>query len=364
MINDQSVEKITRDIIETNIYDYHIHIIGQSNIDRTWLNPNMVSWKYPVQKTKSLFFMHYSGIQDISQADQQYLARLLRLTYPIKKGKFFIMGMDFFVDINGKIDKKKSHFYISNDHILKLCKTYPETFAPVISVHPHRKNATALLEKYAENGVRYVKWLPNAQGIDPSSANLIPFYKTMEKYKMVLITHTGKEMAVKSSAMQELGNPLRLRNALDLGVKVVMAHCASSGSSYDLDRCGKRVSNFDLFMRLMDSPNYEGLLFGDISGITQINRLGKPLATLLQRTDLHHRLINGSDYPVPAVNILISTSALMVQGYLDKQKKKNLEIIYQKNPLLFDYALKQCVRHPRTGQPFSKSIFLKSSELP
>jgi len=45
--------------------------------------------------------------------------------------------------------------------------------------------------------------------------------------------------------------------------------------------------------------------------MTQFNRIGKPLTTILAREDLHERLINGSDYPLPAINFLIRTRSLV-----------------------------------------------------
>ena len=57
-----------------------------------------------------------------------------------------------------------------------------------------------------------------------------------------------------------------------------------------------------------DDKKYEGLVFGEISAMTQFNRCGTPLTTILEREDLHDRLVNGSDYPLPAVNVLIRTA--------------------------------------------------------
>ena len=68
-----------------------------------------------------------------------------------------------------------------------------------------------------------------------------------------------------------------------------------------------KASCFDLFLRMMDEAKYVGLLFGEISAMLQFNRMPVPFATLLKRQDLHSRLVNGSDYPLPAINALIWT---------------------------------------------------------
>ena len=158
---------------------------------------------------------------------------------------------------------------------------------------------------------------------------------------------------------QKLGNPLLLRKPLDYGIKVIVAHCAGLGDNEDLDSSDKkRVPNFDLFMRLMEEKKYEGILFADISAMTQYNRSGRPLNTILKRTDLHHRLVNGSDYPLPAINILIRTKTLVEYGYITKEERIYLNEIYDYNPLLFDFVLKRTLKLPNTNQRLPASIFI------
>ncbi len=126
----------------------------------------------------------------------------------------------------------------------------------------------------------------------------------------------------------------------------------------DLDAPGQEpVPNFALFLRMLEDPRYEQRLYGELSAVTFHNRFDGPLRTLLQRTDLHHRLINGSDYPLPAVNVLVRTGALVDAGFLREAEGEALNEIYRYNPLLFDYVLKRTVRHPRTGQRFPPRVF-------
>jgi len=54
---------------------------------------------------------------------------------------------------------------------------------------------------------------------------------------------------------------------------------------------------------------YQDVLFGDLSAITQFNRLPGLFTELVKRKDLHHRLLDGSDYPLPAINIIMQTHA-------------------------------------------------------
>ena len=201
-------------------------------------------------------------------------------------------------------------------------------------------------------------------GNDASDSLCEPFYRAMKENGMVLLTHVGKEDNVPVTKFQHLNNPLLFRKPLEIGVKVIMAHCASAGTNADLDNDGQPVDNYKLFFRLMDDPRYKGLLFGDISALTQVNRMGKPLATALARTDLHPRLIHGSDYPLPAVNSLISTALLVSSGYLREEEREPLNQIYKFNPLLFDYVVKRRLRHPDDEtKMFPASMFMVNEDL-
>jgi hypothetical protein len=113
----------------------------------------------------------------------------------------------------------------------------------------------------------------------------------------------------------------------------------------------------------MDEKRYEGLVFGEISAMTQFNRAGKPLTTILSRTDLHDRLVNGSDYPLPAVNILIRTKPLEKLGYLTSAECESLREIYHFNPLLFDFVLKRNLKVPGTSKRLPASVFMTNAAL-
>jgi len=186
----------------------------------------------------------------------------------------------------------------------------------------------------------------------------------MNELDLILLSHGGEEKAIEAAEDQRLGNPLLLRRALDHGLKVIVAHCAGLGANVDLDnRDRKRVDNFDLFLRLMSEKRYQGLVFGEISAMTQYNRIGLPLTTVMTREDLHERLINGSDYPLPAVNLLIRTRSLVKAGYLTAAEREGLNEIYDYNPLLFDFVLKRTLKLPGTERRFPASVFMMKAAL-
>jgi hypothetical protein len=113
----------------------------------------------------------------------------------------------------------------------------------------------------------------------------------------------------------------------------------------------------------MDEPKYRGLLFGEISAMLQFNRMPVPFTTILKRQDLHPRLVNGSDYPLPAINSLIWTRSLARNGFITAEERQSLNEIYDYNPLLFDFVLKRTMRHPETKQKLAPSVFMANPGL-
>jgi mannonate dehydratase len=79
----------------------------------------------------------------------------------------------------------------------------------------------------------------------------------------------------------------------------------------------------------------------------------------LERDDWHHRLLNGSDYPLPGVMPLFSTKIMARKGFLDEKLVEPLKEIRTFNPILYDFLLKRHLHWK--GKRFSLTIF--ESEL-
>jgi predicted TIM-barrel fold metal-dependent hydrolase len=355
------VKRAFEDVDPQRLVDYHTHVVGLgAGGTGNLVNPAMLSWWNPVKHLRFLVYLSASGIKDLANADREFALRLADQARHIQgHGRYRLLAFDKHHRADGTVDPHKTEFYTSNEHVFGLAAEFPDLFVPTMSVHPYRRDAIPALEKWVGQGGTMLKWLPNAMGIDPSDPRCDPFYQRMRELGVVLLSHAGEEKAVEAEEDQRLGNPLHLRRPLDHGVRVVAAHCAGLGTNPDLDHPDRPlVPNFDLFMRLMDDTKYEGLLFGDISAMTQQNRLGAPLTTILERADLHARLVNGSDYPLPAINIVISTRALVRGGYITAAERAGVNEIYDYNPLLFDFVLKRMLKRPGTGRRLPASVFM------
>jgi predicted TIM-barrel fold metal-dependent hydrolase len=348
----------------SRVLDMHAHVVGLGTGGTgCWVNPRMHRYlRHPLHYARFSIYKRAAGVTDMDDADQQYVAMLVaRIRAQRPHGRMLILGFDYVYGQDGERRSADSEFYTPNDYVLRLSREHPDCFVPAASIHPYRKDAVDTLHQVVEAGAVAVKWLPNAHVIDPASPRCDDFYRALVELDVPLITHAGEERAVHAEEAQKLGNPLRLRRPLELGVKVVVAHCASLGQGEDLDAGAgaPMVDNFELFLRLLAEPAWEDRLYGDISALPQFNRAGRPLAQMLARGDLHHRLVNGSDYPLPAINALTRTGVLVGLGYLSDADRELLNELDRHNPLAFDFTLKRTLRVRADGseQRFARDVF-------
>lgn len=349
-------------LAESRIIDGHVHCVGLgAGGTGCYVNRKMGQWaRHPVEAMRFSIYRQAAGVLDESKGDQQYIERLTSLLRSKPShGRAMLLAFDETYRDDGTVNREQTEFHAPNRYVMELSKQHPDCFVPAVSVHPYRKDALEELARGVEGGAVAVKWLPNAQNIDPASDKCDRFYEAMATAGLPLLSHAGEEQAVDAEEAQKLGNPLRLRRALDHGVKVIVAHCASLGHSEDFDDAAKpQVASFDLFVRMLGEEKYKGLLFGDISALTQFNRCGK-LKVLLERQDLHARLIYGSDYPLPAINALVRTGPLESLGLITADQRRALNELDQHNPLLFDLVTKRVVAQQRHGRTlrFADHVF-------
>jgi uncharacterized protein len=189
----------------------------------------------------------------------------------------------------------------------------------------------------------------------------------MVELGLVLLVHTGDEHAVDAGGLdQSLGNPQKLMSPLDAGVRVIAAHCASDGSGRDwIQEKEKGMQpiwrkNVDLLLDLMSNPKYDDLLYADLSAMTGRRRMSA-LHDILARPEIHHRLLYGSDYPVPAVGIVVSTVGLQSEGFITEEERILLDEIRPYNALLFSLCLLRFVKS--SGHRFPDSVFRRPKFL-
>jgi mannonate dehydratase len=339
------------------VWDSHAHLLGTGDAGSgIYVNPQTDSLLNPGQYARRLFFLNAGCAQDAGgSVDRAYVDRLRNLIDGMRKGvKVVLFAFERAHHESGEPDLEHTIFHVPDDYARDVAKKYADDFEWVASIHPYRKDALEALERAKQGGARGVKWLPSAMGIDPASPRCEAFFQGMVKLDLPLIAHAGLERAVLGREAHDFGNPLRLRRALDAGVRVVVAHCASIGEDRDLDQGpnGPYVESFSLFARVFEK--YKNA-YGDISAMTQVNRAGPALVRAIESAEWHARLLNGSDYPLPGVMPVFSVDYLVSLRLLPESAAPVLREIRTHNPLLFDFVLKRTLRS--NGKSFATGVF-------
>jgi uncharacterized protein len=345
------------------VWDSHAHLLGVGDGNTgCWINPKMRSLLSPKLYLQKRFFLNAACVGNESEkaksVDRDYVARMKQIMDEFSVGaKAMLFAFDYTHNEAGEIDLAKSAFHVPNHYVAGIAKQYPDRFCFVASLHPYRQiDFDAAIKQLVADGAVAIKWLPAAMGIDPASPKCDAMYRAAKKYRLPIITHAGEERAVEGAHQQHFGNPLRLRRPLDMGVKIVIAHCASMGRDVDLDKSAgdTLVDSFTLFERLMADKKYEANLFADISAVPQTNR-APALTKIINRDDWVKRLVNGSDYPLPGVMPLFSVDAMVERGWLIKNEGDVIKQIREYNPILFDFVLKRTLRID--GKHLANEIF-------
>jgi hypothetical protein len=251
--------------------------------------------------------------------------------------KAVVLALDGVVE-NGALNLEKTQLYIPNDYLVRELPNFPNLLFGA-SVNPYRYDALQRLETVKKQGAVLIKWIPAIMDIDPADTALVPYYRKLVELDLPLLVHVGQERSF-GPANDELGDPVRLKLPLDLGVTVIAAHIATTGEN-------QHEPNFDRILSMFSRyPN----LFTDISSLTQVNKLGY-LRDALEDSDLHDRMLYGSDWPLQFFPLV---SPWFQLGHISVGRLKSIQAI----PNLWDrdVALKLAMGVP-------KEVFLRTGQL-
>jgi hypothetical protein len=271
------------------LIDCHVHLAALPDGDNgCYISPKML--KSPL--FRFLLWKHRLSPSNPREANRKYLDDLLtelRASRHVQKA--VLLGMDGFYDQTGLLNRQHTEFLISNDCVFKTVRAYPDLFLAGPSINPQREDAVEEIHRCADAGAMLVKVLPNAQHFDPSNPKYKPFYRALAQRHLPFLSHVGYEFSLIGKD-QSLGDPNRLRLALDEDVTVIAAHACS----YGLMLYEKFLPTFhDLVNRY---PNF----YADISALTQPNRLGM-LLYLRRFPEIQARLLFGTDYPLSVFHL-------------------------------------------------------------
>ena len=271
------------------LIDCHVHLAALPDGDNgCYISPKML--KSPL--FRFLLWKHQLSPSNPREANRKYLDDLLselRASRHVQQA--VILGMDGVYDQNGRLNQTQTDFLISNDYVLKTAQAHPEELLAGVSINPQRRDAIDEVHRCADAGAVLVKVLPNAKQFDPANPQYKPFYRALAERKLPFLSHVGYEFSLIGKD-QSVGDPERLKVALDEGATVIAAHACSYG-----------LILYEKFLpTLRDLVKRYPHFYADISALTLPNRL-RMLLHLRQYPEIHERLLFGTDYPLSVFHI-------------------------------------------------------------
>ena len=308
--------------------DMHVHVVGNGS-DGTGCWLRLQGWHRPLAE----LMVRHIGLPASSLSgalDRLFVDRLLSLVKSSSLEAVVILAQDQVYEENGRLMEDTGTFYVPNEYVLRLSREHPE-FLPAVSIHPARADAFEELERCLADGAVMMKILPNCHNIDCNSRRYQRFWERMAEAKLPLLAHTGGEHTVEV-VRRELSDPRTLRLPLEIGVKVIAAHCGTKSGLFDPEY-------FHIFAGMAQRfPN----LYGDTSAFNVPIR-GRHVDKCL-RAPLVHQILHGSDYPVP-----VHGHYAWLRGYIDWAAFQKWEA--HSNILERDYQLKRAMGFP--GETFT-----------
>lgn len=264
-----------------------------------------------------------------TQGDQLGIQRIAERIHASRHvDKAVVLAVDGVVNSEGELDRTLTEFYVPNEFVARETARYPNLLFGA-SINPHRHDALQRLEWAKTNGAVLIKWIPSVMLVDPADETLRPFYQKMKELNLPLLTHGGREKSF-TRARDELADPVRLKLPLEIGVRVIVAHVATTGENEGVED----------FQRLLPMFGAYTNLYADISSLTQANKIGYLRRTLADQRPAG-RLLYGTDYP------LIDTALVSPWLFpLNLTREQMSEISAIENPFDRDARLKQALGVP------------------
>ena len=299
--------------------DFHSHL----------LNPN-VSFSRLYDKVAISLFAKKLGVDKNELINRKYDAFVESFINNIKTSKHIkksvILPVDAKIDIKGDEIHRDKTVCSSNEDVYKEYQKYPNEIIPFFSINPNRKDALDLIDKYASLGFKGAKFLQNYWDIDINDKKYSKYFEKIKSYNLPIIIHSGSEYAISSNSKYE---KIEVANqAIEIGCKVVLAHFGvniimENRLKYFHNNLSFKNNRFgdDYFKTLEYLEKHENV-YADLSAVIALFRTKIVEDLAKNQKQIHHKLLFGTDYPVP-FSILFSHNSLGLKKRLELEKIQN-----------------------------------------
>jgi predicted TIM-barrel fold metal-dependent hydrolase len=187
--------------------------------------------------------------------------------------------------------------YTSNSLVRALCRKHPERFLFGASIHPYRPNAAHAIDELADGGASLLKWIPLHQNIDCRDERTLAVLRRCAARGLPVLVHYSEEFTLATThpeyrPLADFLDVLRMLRAEGAMPPAIIAHLATPVMPLG------EMRSHRLLLDAMRGDMADAPLYADISAMTATMKL-RFLRSIADAQDLHHRLLFGSDFPVP-----------------------------------------------------------------
>ncbi len=278
------------------VVDVHVHMVAKDRAGCKLSATMLTEPAFPYALVRSGVNL-VDLMQDFDQTVEEHIVGLVCAAESVDKA--VLLAMDG-VYTDGAYDDERTHFMVSNECVRRIAADKPDDILWGASVNPTRRDAVEVLEDCLtwDPPPSLLKWIPNSQEFHPYCDVPEAFYECLGREGLPLLCHTGVEHAVHVARRpvdyQTYGNPRNLCKALDMGVTVIAAHCATRYFPWD-DYDG--LYELAEMMALSQTKKPHWKLYADVSAMCNLTRAGI-IDDVLEAIPAE-RMVLGSDYPVP-----------------------------------------------------------------
>ncbi len=359
------------------IIDIHVHLGGPRG-------ENDALYYWSEKFTRSLTFESIKLVTRMTKNNAtgpRFIGVLLEQLKGSKNvDKIVLLGLDQAYQEDGTPLPHNSHLFVSNEYLIHLSQMYPQ-FLFGCSVHPYAPDALERLWHCTRSGAVLCKLLPSAQALDPTHPLCVKFYQALAALELPLLLHVGPENAIPAAGINKEDDLLfnaaaghydptygaAIRLALDVGARVIVAHCATPlGHLIDKDNTyWEKV--FDALLQQVRVLPENIELYGDISAFCIPGRFKyiRKIMPLIEEVPGH--FCYGSDYPIPIISFdeggtleyLLETFGWLASRALPKNDfDKNYSLLKEHFPQRVFTNAAHILRNPQKLVP-ELSQFLK-----
>lgn len=218
--------------------------------------------------------------------------------------RFVLLAFDRYHDDAGRrppfperSKQRGSDMYTSNSLVRAACRAHPQRFLFGASVHPYREDAVACIDEVFAAGACLLKWIPLHQNINVRDPRTLAVLRRCAELGLPLLVHCGPEfsLATQHPEYERVGPLLDVLRELRRESRmptVIVAHVGTPVTPLG-DHASLRLTRAALTGEFADAP-----LYADISALTAWGKT-RYLRQLARCQELHHKLLFGSDFPVP-----------------------------------------------------------------